>query len=66
MIRLAALFLVIAVVNGLFGFGFIAEMRFEIAYLLSLAFFLFGFVTLLSSLFSKSTMHEGRKSSLQI
>ena len=58
MIRLASLFLLVAIVNGLFGFGFIAEMRFEIAYLLSLAFFLFGLVTLLSGLVTRSKIQQ--------
>ena len=64
MIRLSSLFLIIAIVNGFFGFGFIGEMKFEIAYLLSLAFFLFGLVTLISGLISRSRNYEARKSAL--
>jgi hypothetical protein len=58
MMRLGFLFLAIASLNGLFAFGIIADWRFEIAYLLSFAFFLFGLVTLLSGLFGKTKMHR--------
>jgi hypothetical protein len=58
MIRLAMLFLAIASLNGLFAFGLIADWRFEIAYLLSLGFSLFGLVTLLSGLFGRSKTHR--------
>jgi hypothetical protein len=58
MIRIAVLFLAIALLNGLFAFGLVADLRFEIAYLLSLGFSLFGLVTLLSGLFGRPKMRR--------
>jgi thiosulfate reductase cytochrome b subunit len=64
MVRLALLFLTIASLNGLFAFGLIAEMRFEFAYLLSLAFFFFGLLTLMSGLFRRSKLPRSNSSLL--
>jgi hypothetical protein len=64
MVRLALLFLTIASLNGLFAFGLIAEMRFEFAYLLSLAFFFFGLLTLMSGLFGRSKLPRSNSSLL--
>jgi uncharacterized membrane protein YtjA (UPF0391 family) len=51
MLRLALLFLVIALVAGFFGFGFVASLSFEAARLLFFVFVVLAAIFILASIF---------------
>jgi uncharacterized membrane protein YtjA (UPF0391 family) len=55
MLRLALLFLVIALVSGFFGFGLIASLSFEAARLLFFVFVVLAVIFILASIFRGTT-----------
>jgi len=56
--RIALLFLLVALVAGLFGYGIIANLSYEVARLLSVAFLLFALFTLMSGILGRSCFRE--------
>ncbi|MFL5246060.1 MAG: DUF1328 family protein [Gemmataceae bacterium] len=56
--RLAFLFLLVALVAALFGYGIIPNLTYEIAQLLSVAFVIFAFFTLLNGILGKGRVRE--------
>ena len=58
MLRLALLFLVIALVAGFFGFGLLANLRFEVARLLFFVFIVLAAILVLASIFRGSTPRD--------
>jgi uncharacterized membrane protein YtjA (UPF0391 family) len=58
MLRLALLFLVIALVAGFFGFGFVASLSFEAARLLFFVFVVLAAIFILASIFRGTTPQD--------
>jgi uncharacterized membrane protein YtjA (UPF0391 family) len=56
--RIALLFLLVALVAALFGYGIIANLSYEVARLLSVAFLLFALFTLTSGILGRSRFRE--------
>jgi uncharacterized membrane protein YtjA (UPF0391 family) len=58
MLRLALLFLVVALVAGFFGFGFVASMSFEGARLLFFVFVILAALLILTNFFRGTTPRD--------
>jgi uncharacterized membrane protein YtjA (UPF0391 family) len=58
MLRLALLFLVIALVAGFFGFGLVANLSFEAARLLFFVFVVLAAIFILANIFRGSTPRD--------
>jgi uncharacterized membrane protein YtjA (UPF0391 family) len=56
-LKLAILFLVLAIVSGLFGFGLIASLTFEIAKIL---FWVFIILFVISLIFGRREVHQDK------
>jgi uncharacterized membrane protein YtjA (UPF0391 family) len=56
--RISLLFLLVALVAALFGYGIIANLSYEVARLLSVAFLLFALITLMSGILGRSHFRE--------
>jgi uncharacterized membrane protein YtjA (UPF0391 family) len=56
--RIALLFLLVALVAALFGYGIFANLSYEVARLLSVAFLLFALITLMSGILGLSRFRE--------
>jgi uncharacterized membrane protein YtjA (UPF0391 family) len=56
--RIVFLFLLVALAAALFGYGIIANLSYEVARFLSVAFLLFALFTLMSGILARSRFRE--------